>query len=259
MVALIGYPVHTPAWEPAFLEVRMAGYPKIWTSILRESWWFELTGIERGIYLQLCIFAKDGHDNGQIIGRSLAEMSVMCAVNYRTIGRSLVKMQELGLLTVSKNTRGPVVITLHNYLKWQEMTAKDVAKYLREATVKVQSKKATTRPDQTKPNQTKPDSKVGKNPDHQKVVDHWDQTYRKKVEEKYDYKGKDWGIIKRLIKAWGAEKLILLIDQFFVSTDPFIIKAGYSVSVLSSQVNKLAQNLKKTKKTIHGNTGPTTI
>ncbi len=132
----------------------MAGYPKIWTCIQREPWWFDLTGMDRSILLQLYIFAKDGHDNGQIVRRSLAEMSTDCAVNRRTLDRSLVKMQGLRLLDVCKNTRGAVVITIHNYLKWQQMTAKEVNQYLRDSVVKVQSIPATTKRDETKPDET---------------------------------------------------------------------------------------------------------
>jgi hypothetical protein len=56
--------------------------------------------------------------------------------------------------------------------------------------------------------------------------------------------GKDKKLIKDLLNIIKENELIPLIDRFFASDDEFIQKAGYTIGVFKSQINKL--NTKKT-------------
>ena len=51
--------------------------------------------------------------------------------------------------------------------------------------------------------------------------------------------GKDGRIVKRLLGAYGLEKMKRLYDALIRADDPFIRQAGYSIGVFKSQINKL--------------------
>ena len=51
--------------------------------------------------------------------------------------------------------------------------------------------------------------------------------------------GKDGSAIKKLLTTFTAEELIILLDKFFASNDTFIKNSGYTLSIFSTQINKL--------------------
>lgn len=57
--------------------------------------------------------------------------------------------------------------------------------------------------------------------------------------------GKDGKIFKELERVIPKDELISLIDKFFSSTDEFIIKAGYTIGVFKSVINKLRNERSK--------------
>ena len=78
------------------------------------------------------------------------------------------------------------------------------------------------------------------NPDHQKVMDHYFDSFKNKFGEKPIINGgKDGAIIKNLLATYPAEKIIALLDKFFNSNDSFIRNSGYALGVFQSQINKL--------------------
>ncbi|MHB8122626.1 MAG: hypothetical protein ACYDG4_10775 [Desulfuromonadaceae bacterium] len=71
-------------------------------------------------------------------------------------------------------------------------------------------------------------------------IDYYFQSFLQKFGEKPAINGKkDGAILKRLLGTYGEDRLKGLIDAFFQSEDKFIKDSGYTIGVLSSQVNKL--------------------
>ena len=78
--------------------------------------------------------------------------------------------------------------------------------------------------------------------DHARIIEYWMHLHHNRFNEKYDFKGKkDGPIIKRVLKNYGYEKSCQIMETFFNSDDDFIKKAGYTLGVFSSQINKLIQ------------------
>ena len=72
------------------------------------------------------------------------------------------------------------------------------------------------------------------------IIDYFFNKHLKERREKYHIDGgKDGAIIKNLLKTFTQKEIIDKIDAFFTSGDAFIEKAGYSIGVFKSQVNKL--------------------
>jgi len=88
------------------------------------------------------------------------------------------------------------------------------------------------------------------NPDIKHFIDWWVIKYQNTFSEKYlVIGGKDGNIVKKLLANYSYEKLIELAEKFFDSDDEFIIKAGYTIGVFSSQINRLlVNNIKKEEK-----------
>ena len=88
------------------------------------------------------------------------------------------------------------------------------------------------------------------NPDIKHFIDWWATKYQNTFSEKYlVIGGKDGSIVKKLLANYSYEKLIELAEKFFASEDEFIVKAGYTVGVFSSQINRLlVNNTKKEEK-----------
>ena len=54
--------------------------------------------------------------------------------------------------------------------------------------------------------------------------------------------GKDGAVVKRLLATYDLSKLKELGEKFFASRDDFILKAGFSIGVFASQINKLVSS-----------------
>jgi uncharacterized protein YdaU (DUF1376 family) len=77
--------------------------------------------------------------------------------------------------------------------------------------------------------------------DKRQFTDHFTERYLAKVGTKYLFQSaKDGQVADRLLKIARLDELVELTDKFFASTDPWIAKAGYTLAVFESQVNKLA-------------------
>jgi hypothetical protein len=51
--------------------------------------------------------------------------------------------------------------------------------------------------------------------------------------------GKDGAIFRALLRQLPLDDIVALLDQFFQSTDPFVLGSGYTVAVFASQINRL--------------------
>lgn len=115
---------------------------------------------------------------------------------------------------------------------------------IKNVTLHVTQCNAPTKPNQ--PNQTKPNALAGSPPAHtaKDCLKYFGDVYKKHRGETYVANfGKDGAIFKELLKLLPSEEICSRIDLFFRSEDEFIRKAGYTVGVFKSQVNKLSQGV----------------
>lgn len=98
-----------------------ASYPKIWTSILHEDWFIELSCLERGILLQLYILAKENGDTGTISYRSSALLAAFLHVERRTFLKFMAKIHASGRIITVKDEPGLYVINIPKYRQYQDL------------------------------------------------------------------------------------------------------------------------------------------
>lgn len=79
------------------------------------------------------------------------------------------------------------------------------------------------------------------NPDIKIFIDFWYQTFQAKFNKPYCVNGsKEGNLVKKLIQTYKLDPLKTLAVKFFNTPDEFIFKAGYTIGVFYSQINKLA-------------------
>jgi len=78
-----------------------------------------------------------------------------------------------------------------------------------------------------------------RNPDIKKFIDWWCNYYQEKCNSKYIVDGKDAKLIQDMLKIIGYDELVELAKKFFETNDNFIRKAGYTIGVFRSQLNRL--------------------
>jgi len=78
------------------------------------------------------------------------------------------------------------------------------------------------------------------NPDIKTFIDYAFSTFQKTFNEKMLVDGgKDSSLIKKMLGTYDLDKLKRLWDVFLKSDDPFIVKAGRTIGVFNTQINKL--------------------
>ena len=82
--------------------------------------------------------------------------------------------------------------------------------------------------------------------DHHRLIAYWTEKYQDKFNLKYDFKrGKDGTAVKRLLKAFGYDLAVKLIDYYLVLDDPFYDLAGRDLAKLYGEAQKLLQRMSK--------------
>ena len=125
--------------------------------------------------MQLILACKAQRDDGQIWYKNVANLSHNCALDARTVRKILTSfvtpcmVDAKMLLEYVENEDGTIVITLPNYMEWQQLDAKEVQKKQRKNVTKM----CPTRPDQTKPDQTinKKEIKIIDSIPYQEIID----------------------------------------------------------------------------------------
>lgn len=72
----------------------MAGYAKFWTSMLHDEWFLSLNCMQRGVWMQLILMAKDQGDTGVITFRSWSSAGEILGLDRSTGARTLRKFQQ---------------------------------------------------------------------------------------------------------------------------------------------------------------------
>lgn len=79
------------------------------------------------------------------------------------------------------------------------------------------------------------------NPDVKKAIDYFRETYQKKHGVEYLVSwGKDGAVMTRLLEIHSVKEVNNLIDRFMNDGDEFVEKAGRTIGIFLTQVNKLA-------------------
>lgn len=86
----------------------MAGYAKIWTTIYSSGSYLSLSGLERGIFLQLIILCKLHRDDGKITVENYSQLGHMLGIERRTCARVVSRLVGKMLLKLTpKHEKGP--------------------------------------------------------------------------------------------------------------------------------------------------------
>ena len=84
-----------------------------------------------------------------------------------------------------------------------------------------------------------------------RVFEHHQRAFAAKVGAPPAYQhGKDAGIVARLLRKRGEADVLGLVDELFLTNDPFIAQSGYTFGVLESCLNKLIASRQKRLKVV---------
>ena len=147
-----------------------------------KDWFKSLTCAERGLFFQLLLLCKMGDDNGHICVSGMSDLASTCGLHRSTCAKFVTKLAHLSTLVVSKNQHGSLDIFLPKYVEYQEMTAQDVHKKMRNRVEKPTRKtrqREQTKPDQTRPEQTTAPLIIEEPKDNRKPIEKFNQWIEK--------------------------------------------------------------------------------
>ncbi len=169
--------------------------------------------------------------------------------------KTMIYLRQRGMIATMRTTRG-LLITICNYDFYQdpknyESNTKATTKATREQLItdsinKNGLKNVYKNVENGKKFKTLADKSAKKkkikkptNPNVKVFIDSFYDTFKVKTGAPYLVLAKDASLIKRLLGTYSLEELQKLKDLFFNSTDEFIGKAGFTIGIFSSQINKL--------------------
>jgi len=180
---------------------------------------------------------------------ALGQFQDMTGMNQGNICRALRGLLDKNIIAKIDNRRGVSYGLQKNYRKWKPLSKKargSQKRLLRVAKIdNLGSPKLTTTKDTITKDTITKDTIGGKkksppNPDVKVFIDYVFKSFQDKTGSKMHIDGKkDGTLIKALLKTYPINELTELWDIFISSTDVFIRKAGFSIGVFKSQVNKL--------------------
>lgn len=101
----------------------MASYPKIWTTIMFEEWFVEMSCLERGIMLQLLLLCKIQGDSGTIRVRNWSHLAHDLGLNRKTLSRTASVFTQRKRIFTHITESGAIEITVPKYREYQELTS----------------------------------------------------------------------------------------------------------------------------------------
>jgi len=107
----------------------MAGYVKLWTTLLSNEKFISLNGTTRNVYFHLLLLTKQQRDDGTVRCQSVASLSSICGTDRANALRALRNLHTIGLIqTTHRQQTGNnfLEILIPNYVEWQTLTAKEV-------------------------------------------------------------------------------------------------------------------------------------
>ena len=196
----------------------------------------------------------------------LSQMNKATGIPSRQLHRELAKLRAMNLITQKGDGKSVSYSFNKNYDKWNPSPRK-VTSPRKVMTITQKGDKRHLSGGQSSPR--KVDSKdilkdktkdilkdtlsPKKSGDHQILIDRFCQLYLEHkvatsegVALPYNFKGAEDGAkIKRFRKAFDLDTALRIVEQLFLTEDPLIIAAGYTIGVLCGFSNKLAQEIEK--------------
>lgn len=213
------------------------GYVKVWRKFTDSQTWSR--GVDY-VGLLTVLLMKSNHKPGWFLGVKIERGQIAYGSHSLAkelkVGRGKLRhmldiLRDDGFLTITSTSQFSV-ITICNYNRYQDKFV-GVQPALQPAS----NQRATS--EQPLSKNVKNEKKVT-DPNIKTFIDWWFNAYKEKIGEKYLFTGKDAKIIQTLLKTLSLEEVQLRGKQFFGSKDDFIVKAGYTIGVFQSQINKLS-------------------
>jgi len=225
------------------------GYFKIATILAEHLAKIRIPGEANQLLWAIFRFTYGWHKKSDQI--ALSQLCEMTKLSQSSICRARNTLLELNLIIVYKDVNGRTATYSFqkDYEKWKPFTKKKTftkTSRIVDENVNNHLRRRNT-PKIIKDNKDNTADKPAKtqNSNHQKVIDYYCQSYEKHFEIPYTFKGgKDGDHIKQLLKTWKLPRLVKIIDQLFRTHDEFVEKAGRTIGVLYSCIDKLAQEAK---------------
>lgn len=197
---------------------------------------------------------------------SLSQFSAITHMGKDHICRNLNKLKEMQIIIAQKgNEKGNLYRFNKDFHAWTPLPKKAIVAQKGKASLPKKAKVALPKTANTIDNKdTKENTTKEIDIKHSPVIDtilkqEKDQNLKNAVKEALHFYGecfkektgltyhcvfpKDTPIMKSLLSSTPLPELKELIRRFFQSTDSFIIEAGFTIGVLSSQINKLKSSI----------------
>jgi phage replication O-like protein O len=186
------------------------------------------------------IFRKTYGFNKKEDSIALSQFVLKTGLKKPSVSRALSKLDKMNIINKKVNEKGNIYRFNKQYDTWKPLTKKiivnkKVNKRLQKSksplTKKLHTKETITKETITKERVLTP-------------LQEFIQFYRKEFNNRFGWEpivtwGKYGKLYKEPIKQYGLDKLKELLITFFDTNDEFYRKAGYTLDVFHSQINKL--------------------
>lgn len=220
---------------------------KLWCASINDPDLANLDIADFGRWAKFGAYLKEHGTEGSV---SLTEPSKMiCAMLQLPTLKDVVScLQKVKNVTVSSetNTNVSYFIKYENWHKYQgDFSTNRVKKFRAEKRKNETPKKR--REEKREEEIRKEEKRIEKtiitpsgNGDVKAFLSYASETFKDAFKETLliEY-GKDGSIVKNLLKTYDIQKIQALWDAFLLSDDEFIRKAGYSIGIFKTQINKL--------------------
>ncbi len=170
---------------------------------------------------------------------SISQFSLMTGLKRQTAYRALKKLVVKNIVIKNDDSRINKYRFNKDFDKWVLSSKKITCHQKRVQGVINNDYTSSSKMMNTKENNKRKDTKE-KPLDVKIFIDFYYEEFKKKFgKPPYIKQGKDGKLIKNLLKDFSLERLKELLIIMFDSSDPFILKTGYTIGVFDSVINKL--------------------
>lgn len=99
----------------------MAGYPKIWTTIRHEDWFKELSCIQRSIWLQAILIAKEQTDDGWLCFNNATHFASETNTNRTNIDTWVARETQGKRINIARSDKRLLRFFIVNYNESQQV------------------------------------------------------------------------------------------------------------------------------------------
>ncbi len=186
---------------------------------------------------------------------SLSQFSYLTGLSRRSAQRAISQLLTMNIIRKRADAR-PITYSFNkNYEQWKPSAKR---RTVRKKADRVSAKKRTKLSAKTRTTKEKKDT-ITKERDavtsheHRRMIDYWSEQYRLRFHCPYQFcRGKDDQIVKALLATFGADLLRRVMDDFLECDDEWVKEKGYTLAILSTQANRIAQRLTRDSATTAG-------